>query len=204
MPGIARRPSELAPQARRRDRRRDRRARRAAGASSPPRWRRKAAARAPRASALAAPPPRATYRLQFHKDFTFDDAAAIVPYLARLGDQPRLRLADPQGAAGLDPRLRHRRPRARSTRSSAARTAFHRLSDALRAHGLGLVLDIVPNHMGVGGADNAWWLSVLEWGELSPYAQAFDIDWERLGANRKLVVPVPRRPLRRGARARAS
>ena len=46
---------------------------------------------------------------------------------------------------------------------------FARFSDALREHGLGLVLDIVPNHMGVGGADNAWWLSVLEWGELSPH-----------------------------------
>ncbi|MDQ4135938.1 MAG: malto-oligosyltrehalose synthase, partial [Pseudomonadota bacterium] len=57
-------------------------------------------------------------------------------------------------------------------------------------HGLGLVLDIVPNHMGVGGADNGWWLSVLEWGELSPHARAFDVDWERLGANHKLVVPV--------------
>jgi (1->4)-alpha-D-glucan 1-alpha-D-glucosylmutase len=67
---------------------------------------------------------------------------------------------------------------------------FLRLSNALREHGLGLVLDIVPNHMGVGGADNGWWLSVLEWGELSPQARAFDIDWERLGANRKLVVPV--------------
>jgi (1->4)-alpha-D-glucan 1-alpha-D-glucosylmutase len=51
------------------------------------------------------------------------------------------------------------------------------------------VLDIVPNHMGVGGSDNSWWLSVLEWGELSPYGRAFDIDWERLGANRNLVIP---------------
>ena len=57
------------------------------------------------------------------------------------------------------------------------------------AAGLGLVLDIVPNHMGVGGADNAWWLSVLEWGELSPFGRAFDIDRERLGASSKLIVP---------------
>ena len=68
--------------------------------------------------------------------------------------------------------------------------AFIRFSDACKQHGLGLILDIVPNHMGVGGADNAWWLAVLEWGHLSPYAHAFDIDWERLGARGKLVIPV--------------
>ena len=54
---------------------------------------------------------------------------------------------------------------------------------------MSLLLDIVPNHMGVGGADNPWWLSVLEWGELSPFADTFDIDWERLGAHGKLVAP---------------
>ena len=66
---------------------------------------------------------------------------------------------------------------------------FRRLSEALRENGLGLVLDVVPNHMGIGGADNAWWLSVLEWGQASPFEGAFDIDWDRLGANGKLVVP---------------
>ena len=64
-----------------------------------------------------------------------------------------------------------------------------RLSDVLNANGMGLILDIVPNHMGVGGADNACWLSVLEWGELSPVANMFDVDWHRLGAGGKLVVP---------------
>ena len=44
-------------------------------------------------------------------------------------------------------------------------------------HGLGLILDIVPNHRGVGGGDNAWWMDVLEWGRASRYADAFDIDW---------------------------
>ena len=63
------------------------------------------------------------------------------------------------------------------------------MSEALRENGLGLVLDVVPNHMGIGGADNAWWLSVLEWGQASPFEGAFDIDWDRLGANGKLVVP---------------
>ena len=74
-------------------------------------WRRRAAARAPDAGALAAPPPRATYRLQFHKDFTFDDAAAIVPYLAQLGVSHVYASPIARAAARLHPRLRHRRPR---------------------------------------------------------------------------------------------
>jgi (1->4)-alpha-D-glucan 1-alpha-D-glucosylmutase len=140
------------------------------------------------ATPLSAPPPRASYRLQFHKDFTFDDAVEIVPYLARLGIShlyaSPIHRARPGSSHGYDivdhsainPEL-------------GGEEGFYRLSDTLREHGLGLVLDIVPNHMGVGGADNPWWLSALEWGELSPAARAFDIDWERLGANRKLVVP---------------
>ncbi|HEX8168176.1 MAG TPA: malto-oligosyltrehalose synthase [Beijerinckiaceae bacterium] len=142
----------------------------------------------PSATPLSAPPPRATYRLQFHKDFTFDDAAAIVPYLKRLGIShvyaSPIHKARPGSTHGYDivdhgainPEL-------------GGEEGFYRLSDALKEHGLGLVLDIVPNHMGVGGADNPSWLSVLEWGPLSPAARAFDIDWERLGANHKLVVP---------------
>ncbi|TCR68276.1 malto-oligosyltrehalose synthase [Bosea sp. BK604] len=139
-------------------------------------------------TALAAPPPRATYRLQFHRDFTFEQAAAIVPYLARLGIShvyaSPIQTARPGSLHGYDivdhtginPEL-------------GGMTGFLQLSDALRAHEMGLVLDIVPNHMGIGGADNNWWLSVLEWGQHSPHAAAFDIDWERLGANGKLVVP---------------
>lgn len=140
------------------------------------------------ATALASPAPRATYRLQFHKDFTFDHAAAIVPYLHRLGIShvyaSPVQTARPGSTHGYDivdhssinPEL-------------GGEAGFLRLSDALKAHGLGLVLDIVPNHMGIGGADNVWWLSVLEWGQLSPHAPAFDIDWERLGANGKMVLP---------------
>ncbi|HZH52194.1 MAG TPA: malto-oligosyltrehalose synthase [Microvirga sp.] len=142
----------------------------------------------PRSSVLAAPPPRATYRLQFHKDFTFDHAVRILPYLARLGishvySSP-IHTARPGSVHGYDI-VDH----SRINPELGGEEGFRRLTDALKEHGMGLVLDIVPNHMGVGGADNAWWLSVLEWGELSPFAQAFDIDWERLGANHKLIVP---------------
>ncbi|HKH95947.1 MAG TPA: malto-oligosyltrehalose synthase, partial [Beijerinckiaceae bacterium] len=139
-------------------------------------------------SPLSSPPPRATYRLQFHKDFTFDDAVEAVPYIAKLGVShvyaSPIHKARPGSTHGYDivdhsainPEL-------------GGEDGFARLSETLQAHGLALVLDIVPNHMGVGGADNAWWLSVLEWGALSPHAAAFDVDWERLGANGKLVVP---------------
>ncbi len=140
------------------------------------------------AARLNAPPPRATYRLQFHRDFTFADAERIVPYLAKLGIShvyaSPLQRARPGSTHGYDivdhgainPEL-------------GGEEGFVRLSDRLREHGLKLLLDIVPNHMGVGGSDNPWWLSVLEWGPLSPFAHAFDIDWERLGANRNLVIP---------------
>ncbi|MFL5192546.1 MAG: malto-oligosyltrehalose synthase [Microvirga sp.] len=141
-----------------------------------------------RRNTLASPPPRATYRLQFHKDFTFDDAVKIVPYLATLGishvySSP-IQTAAPGSTHGYDivdhstinPEL-------------GGEEGFRRLSEALKEHGLELLLDIVPNHMGVGGKDNGWWLSVLEWGPLSPVAKAFDIDWERPGADGKLIVP---------------
>ncbi|SIQ92686.1 malto-oligosyltrehalose synthase/malto-oligosyltrehalose trehalohydrolase,TIGR02402 [Bosea sp. TND4EK4] len=140
------------------------------------------------ATALAAPVPRGTYRLQFHQGFTFEDATAIVPYLARLGIShvyaSPIQTARPGSTHGYDI-VDHRT----INPELGGEAGFIRLSDTLKAHGLGLLIDIVPNHMGIGGADNAWWLSVIEWGRLSPHAAAFDIDWERLGANGKLVLP---------------
>ena len=120
--------------------------------------------------------PGATARLQLHRNFTFDDAVGCVPYLAELGvthlyTSPILR-ARPGSMHGYDivdhsvvnPEL-------------GGEAALQRLVATARLHGLGLIVDIVPNHMGVGGADNAWWLDVLEWGRASPYADFFDIDW---------------------------
>jgi (1->4)-alpha-D-glucan 1-alpha-D-glucosylmutase len=141
-----------------------------------------------RKSILAAPPPRATYRLQFHKDFTFDDAAKIVPYLADLGIShvyaSPIQTASPGSTHGYDI-VDH----AAINPELGGEDGFSRLSDALKAHGLKLLLDIVPNHMGVGGQANGWWLSVLEWGHLSPHAEAFDIDWKRQGADGKIIAP---------------
>jgi (1->4)-alpha-D-glucan 1-alpha-D-glucosylmutase len=134
--------------------------------------------------------PRATYRLQFHKEFGFDRATELVPYLARLGvshlyASPYLK-ARPGSTHGYDivdhdalnPEL-----------GDAA--AFERMVAALREHGLGQVLDFVPNHMGVGGADNPLWLDVLEWGPDSAHAGWFDIDWDpdRRYLHDKLLVP---------------
>ncbi len=118
----------------------------------------------------------ATYRLQFRNGMTFDRAAALVPYLDRLGVSHLY--ASPVFAAtsgsthgydvtdynSFDPAL-------------GGEAGFLRLSDALRSRGMGLVLDIVPNHM-AASTENPWWASVLEWGEASPFASHFDIDWQ--------------------------
>jgi (1->4)-alpha-D-glucan 1-alpha-D-glucosylmutase len=120
--------------------------------------------------------PLATYRLQFHKDFTFDDGAALAPYLASLGISHLYsspigvaRAGSTHGYDQVDPTA--------INPELGGETGFRVLVDALKREGLGVILDIVPNHMGVGGADNRWWLDVLEKGEASVYAQMFDIDW---------------------------
>jgi (1->4)-alpha-D-glucan 1-alpha-D-glucosylmutase len=136
------------------------------------------------------PIPRATYRLQLNKDFGFDQAAALAPYLSRLGVShvycsPYLR-ARPGSMHGYDI-VSHTElnPELGDT------AAFDRMVGAFRENGLGQVLDFVPNHMGVGGADNPWWLDVLEWGPDSEFAGWFDIDWEsdRSYLQGKLLVP---------------
>jgi (1->4)-alpha-D-glucan 1-alpha-D-glucosylmutase len=134
--------------------------------------------------------PLATYRLQLTKHFGFDDAARIVPYLKQLGishlyASPFLK-ARPGSTHGYDI-VDHDR----LNPELGGDEAFERLSAALKQHDLGLILDFVPNHMGVGRADNAWWLDVLEWGQKSPYAQSFDIDWDALPYWRHPGVLLP-------------
>ncbi|MBS0534047.1 MAG: malto-oligosyltrehalose synthase [Proteobacteria bacterium] len=139
--------------------------------------------------------PLATYRLQFTSDFTFDDAAALVPYLKRLGishlyASPFLK-ARPGSTHGYDI-IDH----GQLNPELGGEEGFTRLSDVLREHDLGLILDFVPNHMGVGHSDNAWWLDVLEWGKESPYAQAFDIDWDAVPFrhNPGVLLPILGKP----------
>jgi len=135
-------------------------------------------------------PPRASYRLQFHAGFTFADATRIAPYLARLGvshvyASPYLK-ARPGSTHGYDitdhqalnPEL-------------GSEDDFKAMVDAFGAAGLKQILDFVPNHMGVGGADNPLWLDVLEWGTQADHAGWFDIDWEpdRRYLTDKILVP---------------
>ena len=131
---------------------------------------------------------RATYRLQFNAGFRFADAAALAPYLAALGVSHVY--ASPVFAArtgsthGYDITDYNRLNPALGSDDD-----FRAMVQALRAQGLGLILDFVPNHMGIGGADNAYWESVLEWGPDSPYAHWFDIDWQAPGLDGKLLFP---------------
>lgn len=122
-------------------------------------------------------PLRATYRVQLHAGFTFDDARKIVPYLARLGIShlycsPVL-TAVAGSLHGYDI-VDHSRVNA----ELGGEDGFERLTDALRAHDMGLILDIVPNHMAIDEG-NRWWWDVLENGPASRYASYFDVDWER-------------------------
>ncbi len=144
--------------------------------------------------AAGKPVPVNTYRLQLTPQFGFADAAAAVPYLARLGVthvycSPYLQAA-PGSQHGYDV-VDH----ARLSTELGGTTAFEALTRACRAEGLGLLLDVVPNHMAVSEPEsqNAAWWSLLREGRDSPYASWFDVDW---GAqDGKVLVPVLGAPL---------
>jgi len=130
-------------------------------------------------------PPRltATYRLQFRNGMTFDRAVALVPYLRRLGISHLYASPIFQATSGsthgydiidhncIEPAI-------------GGEAGFARLHAALRAADMGLILDIVPNHM-AASLENSWWRHVVEHGEAGPYAHFFDVDWDR-----KLTLPL--------------
>jgi (1->4)-alpha-D-glucan 1-alpha-D-glucosylmutase len=133
--------------------------------------------------------PVSTYRLQVYGSFTLDDAAAVVPYLARLGvtacyTSPYFTAA-PGSTHGYDvcdhneinPEL-------------GGESAHRRFIDAVHRSGLGHVVDFVPNHMGIGSG-NAWWRGVLENGPSSPTARYFDIDWTPIKAELQAKLHLP-------------
>jgi (1->4)-alpha-D-glucan 1-alpha-D-glucosylmutase len=135
--------------------------------------------------------PLATYRLQLNREFTFVQAAEIVPYLAALGISHcyvspclKARSGSMHGYDIVDHNLLN--PEIGSAED------FDRFVTTLHEHGMGLILDIVPNHMAVMGSDNAWWLDVLENGESSVYAVFFDIDWHPIKdeLHGKVLVPA--------------
>lgn len=135
--------------------------------------------------------PNSTYRLQFRPEFGFDDAVAVIPYLAKLGvdtvyASPHF-AATPGSTHGydvVDPN--------RLNEELGGEAAYERLHDALKKHGMGLIADIVPNHMGIGDGKNAYWQDVLENGRTSPYAEYFDIDWEvsKPEQHGKVLLPI--------------
>jgi (1->4)-alpha-D-glucan 1-alpha-D-glucosylmutase len=138
---------------------------------------------------------RATYRLQFNTGFTFAQAVEIVPYLRDLGIShvyaSPITVAQPGSTHGYDvidpttvnPEL-------------GGEDGWRSLVKALRAAGMGAIIDIVPNHMGIEGTTNGWWMDVLENGQSSPHARVFDIDWSE-----KLLLPVLGEPLREAIEA---
>lgn len=135
--------------------------------------------------------PRATYRVQLHKGFTFHDLAACVDYMAELGIShtycsPYFK-ARPGSTHGYD-LIDHNQ----FNPELGGEAGFDALRMALDGHGMSQIVDIVPNHMGILGTDNAWWLDVLEHGRASQYASYFDIEWNPAESDLqgKVLVPV--------------
>ncbi len=131
-----------------------------------------------------------TYRLQFNKDFTLDEAAHLVPYLSDLGIStiyvsPILKAA-PGSVHGYDI-CDH----SQINPEIGGLEALNRLSSELKARGMGLLFDFVPNHMGNNEIYNAWWRDVLENGPSSQYARYFDIDWTPLKSELRDKVLLP-------------
>ena len=149
--------------------------------------------REPRPEPLAAHAviPRCTYRLQLNSELTFTAATALVPYLADLGVShvycsPYLR-SRPGSQHGYDI-IDH----AALNPEIGNRDDFDAFVAALERHGMGQILDMVPNHMGVMGRDNAWWMDLLENGPASAFADYFDVDWRPIDPEfaHRIVVPV--------------
>jgi (1->4)-alpha-D-glucan 1-alpha-D-glucosylmutase len=139
--------------------------------------------------------PIATYRLQLTASFGFAQAAKLVPYLSSLGISHVYASPFLKSRAGsthgydvvdhnaVDPEL-------------GGEAGLNQLHRALVEFDMGLILDLVPNHMGVNYADNPWWLDVLEFGPKSPFAASFDIDWKGLQGHPRggVLVPILGRP----------
>lgn len=133
--------------------------------------------------------PLATYRLQFNRDFTFEKARALIPYLHALGitdlyaspllgaRSGSLHCYDVTDPGRLNPEL-------------GTEEEFEALIEELKSREMGLVLDIVPNHM-AASPENPWWADVLENGPASPYASYFDIDWHPASGHIKDQVLLP-------------
>jgi (1->4)-alpha-D-glucan 1-alpha-D-glucosylmutase len=142
-------------------------------------------------STALARPRHATYRLQLGTALGFEAVAGLAPYLAALGISdtylsPCFKCG-PGSTHGYDVTDHN----AFNPEVGSAAT-FDRMAAALAVQGLGLILDVVPNHMGIAGDSNPWWLDVLENGPCSPRAAFFDIDWHpvKRELSGKVLLPV--------------
>ncbi len=147
----------------------------------------------------------ATYRLQLGSALGFDAVAALGPYLDALGVSdaylsPCFRCG-PGSSHGYDVTDHN----AFNPEIGGA-AAFDRMAASLAARGLGLILDVVPNHMGIAGDANPWWLDVLENGRASPRAGFFDIDWTPIKPELRdrVLLPDPAGSVRPRARVAAA
>lgn len=139
-------------------------------------------------------PPRlpvSTYRVQFNGGFGFSDAKAIIPYLDALGitdiyASPYFK-AQKGSIHGYDI-LEHNT----LNPDIGPEEAYEDFVAELKKHGMGQILDIVPNHMSIAGSENTWWMDVLENGPGSPYASFFDIDWKPVKEEleNKVIIPI--------------
>lgn len=137
------------------------------------------------------PNPTSTYRLQLRPEFGFDHATELIPYLVEMGvshlyASPYLQaaLGSTHGYDVVDP--------SHVNRELGGADAHQRMCEAIKAAGLGQMIDIVPNHMAIAGRQNPWWWDVLENGPSSRYATFFDVDWDNSEERwpNKVLLPV--------------
>jgi (1->4)-alpha-D-glucan 1-alpha-D-glucosylmutase len=135
--------------------------------------------------------PTATYRIQLHAGFGFDETAAIADYLRALGvshiyTSPSLQ-AGKGSTHGYDVLNYHQ-----VSKELGGPEGHRRLCEVAKSNGLGIILDVVPNHMSIASRENAWWWDVLENGQSSRYATYFDVDWnppeEKL--RNRILIPI--------------
>ncbi|PYS81622.1 MAG: malto-oligosyltrehalose synthase [Acidobacteria bacterium] len=134
--------------------------------------------------------PVSTYRLQFNRDFTFEQARALVEYFCELGvtdcySSPvlRARTGSPHGYDIVD--------HSQVNPETGGEGALVEFARSLREREMGLVVDVVPNHMCIASAENAWWQDLLENGPGSPFARYFDVDWNPPNPSLKNRVLLP-------------
>jgi (1->4)-alpha-D-glucan 1-alpha-D-glucosylmutase len=135
--------------------------------------------------------PLATYRLQLHQNFKFSDARVIVPYLQALGITDCYLSPISKAAPGsehgydvIDPAVLNP--------ELGTEEDFQEFVRTVQSHGMGILLDVVPNHMGIGKTLNRWWRDVLENGPNARYATAFDIEWQPIKRElaNKVLLPI--------------